>query len=59
MSICVRAFSPWFRSKIRSGMLMLPPTVSLANEFENDGLCEYQTLKVGSVDPLAYWRVGT
>ena len=32
---------------------MLPPMVSLANEFENDGLFENHRLKVGSADPLA------
>ena len=35
------------------GMLTLPPTVSLANGLLNEGLCENQTLKVGSVEPLA------
>ena len=57
MSSCVRAFSPWFRSKMRSGMLTLPPMVSLANGLLKEGLCEYHALKVGSVEPLATARL--
>ena len=53
MSICVRCFSPWLRSKMRSGMLTLRPSVWSRFGLLFDGFYVYQALKVGSVDPLA------
>src|SRR5258706_16483555 len=56
ISRAVRAFSPWFLSKMRMGMATLAPMVLKSNGLLNDGFREYQPPTVGSAVPLAIAR---
>src|SRR5579862_6446305 len=53
MSMRVRCFSPWFRSKMRRGMVTLAPRVWIPLGLLLEELYVYHAPKVGSVDPFA------